>query len=270
VVKRYAIASLIILIVAGATAGVAYKTGSKLTYQASCADEVFVRAPATSTAQPTPDFLSFTNSLAATQVQLATPKVYVELATSQHATPGDLAANLTIAPAPGIGTFRVIYTASDPGRAKKVVNAACDSYVSVIKKQRADELNGDIATIQARLVTLAAEVKKLSAIPPKKRTTQEQIALQTQTSAYQLNTFLLSSLRSLPPDNVEVLTPAAGAVGQRSASLKKYLLIALLGALLAIFLFILVVEALSPSPSLRRFEQPAPDDMDDARTSLRR
>jgi hypothetical protein len=250
VIKRYAVASAIIMTVALATAGLAYAAGSKLTYSAFCTAEVFVRAPATALPAANPDFLAFTNSLAANEVASASPTVFQQLAQEAHLSTGALAGTLLVTPAPGIGAFRVTVTDTDLNRTKRIARSACPTFVGVIVKQRADEINRDVTGIEGRLKTIQAEVKRLQAIPPKKRTPEQIVSLITQQEALKLNAFLIASLRSLPPDNITVLTPATSVTAMRSISLKRYALIALVAGLLAIFLFILVSEALS-SPNRR-------------------
>jgi hypothetical protein len=251
VLRRYALPSLVILIVSLVTAAIAYKAGHELTYQAGCLDEVFVRAPSTQQGSATPDFLRFTNSLAATQIALATPEVHREVTKSQHLTFGTYAANVHILPAPGIATFQASYTDKDPAVAKRVANATCTAFVSVMKKQRADEINQNISVIEGRLKTTQAELQKLTRIAPKKRTPAQRLTIATDGEVLKANSILVASLKSLPPDNITVLTPAANATPKPTTSLKKYLLIALLAALLAIFLYILVGEAISPPGGTR-------------------
>src|SRR5258708_8726724 len=234
------------MVVAVGTAAIAYKTGSKLTYSAFCTAEVFVRAPATNTPSPTPEFLTFTNSLAANLVSLATPTVYAQLAKGTHVPPGVVATSIGIAPAIGIGAFRVTITDSDASRTKTVAAKACSTFVSVITTLRQDELSSDIKNIQKRQNSTQADMKKTLAIPAARRSAAQTLTLATQQQILNYNALLIAGLHSTPPDNITVLTPASALVATHSTSLKKYLLIALVRALLVIFLFILVAEALSP------------------------
>jgi hypothetical protein len=247
VLRRYILISILIIVIAIATTGLAYSSGNKLTYRSYCTVQVFVRAPAVGTGQPNPEFLQFTNSLAANEVGLATPTAYKEIAQKLKTTTGLVTNEVALLPAPGIGAFAV--TVSDPNaeRAKSLANTACNTYVDVIKKQRATELNNEVKTIQDRLNSIEAVLKKLLAIPAKKRTTSQAIELQTQSQALKFNAVLIATYRSLPPDQISVLRPAATVTAAHSISLKKYLLIAGAAALLSIFLVILIGEALSPS-----------------------
>ena len=242
-IKRYLIASFLIIVIAGGAAGLAYKAKSKLTYNASCTVEVFVRAPALNAGTPNPDFLTFTNNLAANEVQLATPTVLGDIAKSQKLTVGEVASKVQILPAIGIGAFRVSATDSDPKRTKSLASAGCSTYVSTIVKQRAHELDSDLKAIQKRIDSLEKDVARLSKAKASARNT---ISLATAQEALRTNSQLVVQYKTLPPDNITVLTPATGVVSMRSVSLKKYAAIAAVAALLVIFLYILLVEALSP------------------------
>jgi hypothetical protein len=245
VLKRYVIAGIIIILVSLATAGIAYAAASTLTYNASCTVGVFVRAPLTSAPAPGPDFLTFTNNLAANEVSSATPKAYQQLAQSEHLSFGAIFSKVQLQPAIGIGAFRVSVTDPNPNLTKRISRSACTTFVNVITKQRADEINADLKVIQKRITTIQADVQRLAKIPAKRRTAAEALSLATQQEALNTNSLLIVQYNSLVPDHISVLTPATAVAAQRSVSLKKYLLIAAVAALLAIFLYILVVEALS-------------------------
>ena len=245
--RRYILISILIIVIAIATAGLAYSAGNKLSYKTYCTIQVFVRAPAVGTGQPNPEFLQFTNSLAANEVGLATPNAYKDIAVKEKMTIGGVASELAVLPAPGIGAFAA--TVADPkaDRAQSLANTACNTFVDVIKKQRATELNSEVKAIQDRLNSIQADLKRLVAVPPKKRTANQAIDLQTQSQALKFNTILIATYRSLPPDQISILTPAVAVTAAHSISLKKYVLIAGAAALLSIFLVILLGEALSPS-----------------------
>lgn len=245
--RRYILISILIIVIAIATAGLAYSSGNKLTYKTYCTIQAFVRAPAVGVGQPNPEFLQFTNSLAANEVGLATPAAYKEIAQKLKTTVGVVTSELLVLPAPGIGSFAA--TVSDPNaeNAKNLANAACTTFVDVIKRQRTTELNGEIKVIQDRLAGIQADLKRLIVIPAKQRTSDQAIELDTQSQSLKLNTFLIAQYRSLPPDQISILTPAATVTAAHSISLKKYALIAGAGALLSIFLVILIGEAVSPS-----------------------
>lgn len=245
--RRYILISILILVIAIATAGLAYSAGNKLTYKTYCTVQVFVRGPAVGVGQPNPEFLQFTNSLAANEVGLATPTAYKDIAQKLKRTVGDISSELAVLPAPGIGAFAATVSDPDADRAKSLANTACTTFVEVIKKQRTTELNNEIKAIQDRLNSIQADLKRLVAIPAKKRTTGQAVELDSQAQALKLNTFLIAQYRSLPPDQISLLTPANSVTAAHSISLKKYLLIAGAAALLSIFLVILIGEALSPS-----------------------
>lgn len=242
--KRYVLPSILIIVLAAVAAGIAYKAKSKLTYNAVCTVEVFVRAPATAAASATPDFLTFTNNLAANEVSAATPTVYRDLAKSSHLSEGAVAGKIQILPAIGIGAFSVSVTDPDPKVTKTLGAAACTTYVSVIKTQRANELSSAVKEIQSRINSIQKEVTRLSRI--KNRSAAQTLQLATQQQAINTNALLIVSYNSLPPDNIAVLTPAASVTPHRSASLKKFALIGGVAALLVIFLYILVAEAFAP------------------------
>ncbi len=244
--KRYVVASLVIIIVAVATAGIAYGANSKLTYNASCTVEVFVRAPATNLPSPGPDFLTFTNNLAANEVSLATPTVYGLLAKAEKLSIGEVASKVQIGPAIGIGAFRVSANDTDPKRTKGLASNGCGTYVSVITKQRANELNNDVKAIQKRIDSLQIDVTRLLKIPAGRRTGAQILTLATEQETLRQNSQLVVQYKTMPPDNITVLTPATNVAATRSVSLKKYLLVAIVGALIVIFLFVLVAEAFSP------------------------
>ena len=245
-IKRYLLASFLIILVAGGAAAAAYKAKDKLTYNASCTVEVFLRAPATNLPTPNPDFLTFTNNLAANEVSLATPTVYAELAKSQKLSIGEVASKVQLSPAIGIGAFRVSATDTDPQRTKTLASAGCSTYVSAVIKQRANEIASDLKAIQSRIDSTQKSLSSLLRIPASRRTDSQVIALATQQETVRQNSQLIVQYKSLPPDNIKVLTPATDVASIRAASLKKYLLIAAVGALLVIFLYILLVEAVSP------------------------
>jgi hypothetical protein len=246
VLKRYVLPSVLIIVLAVAAAGIAYQAKNKLTYNASCTVEVFVRAPATAAATSTPDFLTFTNNLAANEVAAATPAVYKDLAKGSHLSETAVAGKIQILPAIGIGAFQVSVTDPDPKVTKNLAGAACTSYVKVIKKQRADELSSAVKEIQKRINSIQVEVTRLSKTPARSRTAAQTLALATQQEALNTNSLLIVTYNSLPPDNIAVLTPATSVTPQRSASLKKFALIGGVGALLVIFLYILIGEAFMP------------------------
>jgi len=245
-IKRYLLASFLIIIVAVGAAGVAYKAKDKLTYNASCTVEVFLRAPALTPGNPGPDFLTFTNNLAANAVSLATPTVYGDLAKSQKLSVGEVASSVQILPAIGIGAFRVSATDTDPKRTKNLASAGCSTYVSVVTRQRADSLASDLKAIQRRIDSTQSSASRLVRIPASRRTDSQTLELATEQETIRQNSLLIVQYKALPPDNITVLTPATNVASIRTASLKKYLLIAAVGALLVIFLYILVVEAVSP------------------------
>jgi len=247
VLRRYILISILIIVIAIATTGLAYSSGNKLTYRSYCTVQVFVRAPAVGPGQPNPEFLQFTNSLAANEVGLATPTAYKQIAQKEKTTIGRVSSELQILPAPGIGAFAASVSDPKPDHAKNLANTACTTFVDVIKKQRTTELNNEIKAIQERLNSIQADLKKLLAVPAKKRTSAQAIELDTQSQALKFNTILIAQYRSLAPDQISVLTPAATVIPTHSISLKKYLLIAGAAALLSIFLVILIGEALSPS-----------------------
>jgi hypothetical protein len=245
-IKRYLIASVLIIVVAFGAAGIAYQAKSKLTYNASCTVEVFVRAPATNLPTPGPDFLTFTNNLAANEVSLATPTVYGLLAKTEKLSVGEVASKVQLQPAIGIGAFRVAATDSDPRRTKKLAQDGCSTYVSVVTKQRANELGNDLKAIQKRIDSLQKDVTRLLKISASRRTPSQALTLATEQEALRTNSLLVVQYKSLPPDNITVLTPATNVSSMRTVSLKKYLAIAAVAALLVIFLYILVLEAVSP------------------------
>jgi hypothetical protein len=259
VLRRYGVASLLIIIVAMGTAGLAYKVGSKLTYTSYCTMQVFVRAPATATPPPNPDFQTFTNSLAANEVNAATPKAYVRAAQSLKMNPGVLASKTRLLPARGIAAFAISVADDEPKRAQRIADATCTAFVSVIIKQRAEGVNDDLTVIQKRIDGIQADLRRLERIPESRRTDDQTLDLLTQQQALKNNAFLVAAYKSLAPDKIGVLLPATNAAATRSASLKKYVLVALVAALLAIFLFILVGEALS---SPQRGGPPFPDSGD--------
>ncbi len=245
-IKRYLIAGVLIIVVAFGASGIAYAAKSKLTYNASCTVEVFVRAPATNPPTPGPDFLTFTNNLAANEVSLATPTVYGRLAKAEKLSVGEVASKVQILPAIGIGAFRVSATDSDPKRTKTLAQNGCSTYVSVITKQRANELSSDLKAIQKRIDSLQKDVTRLLKIPTRRRTAAQVLTLATEQEAMRTNSLLVVQYKSLPPDNITVLTPATNVSSLHTASLKKYLAVAAVAALLVIFLYILVLEAVSP------------------------
>ncbi|MGH2725745.1 MAG: hypothetical protein ACRDKS_02090 [Actinomycetota bacterium] len=96
-------------------------------------------------------------------------------------------------------------------------------------------------------------MKRLEAIPPDQRTPTDVALIQSQQAALQANTIVIAGIISLPPDDIAVLSHAISATKETTASLKRNLVVAGVGGLLACFLYILVLEAMTDR---RRVDQP--------------
>jgi hypothetical protein len=245
--RRYAPVCLLIMAVSTGTAALAYKASVDPQFTAFCNFQAFVRAVQVAQPQPNPEFLKFTASLAAAEVQAASPVVYQAVAKSQHTTAGALGAKAFTAQAPGVGAFRVSVIDSEPKRAVQSANAVCQQFVTVIKKQRVDEINGDVKIVQDRIAGIQADIRKLQKIPAKRRTPADVANLSFNRVALTRNANLIAAMVSLPPDHISVLRNASFAQKSQTVSLKKYLIIALMAGLLACFLVILVGEVVAES-----------------------
>lgn len=250
--RRYAPACLLIMAVSTGTAVIAHKASAAPRFTTACNFQVFVRAALVAQAPPTPEFLKFTASLALSEVQAATPTVYQQIAQSQHQTATAFAGNVVTTGAPGVGAFRVSVSGAQPQRPVQIANAVCDRYVTVIKKQRVDEIDSDIKVVQGRMKTIQTEIARLQKIPLKRRTVSDTAALTTQRLALNHNAQLIAAMSSLPPDRISVLKHAVIAQRSQSVNLSKYLIVAVVAGLLACFLLILVGEVVAESRGVSR------------------
>lgn len=242
--RRYGLPSALIMVISLAAGGLASAGTSETVHSARCVFQVFVRLSRDIT--QTPDYQKFIAGLALQQVDTAFASgLYRQVATHEKVNAVSLARNAETRPTPGLGTFSVSVADSDPKRAIRLANATCDQFVATIKMQRATAIDAQTKRIQDRIASIQAEAKRLEAIPAKKRTAAQNASLQAQKTAIVFNSALIANVISLPPDDISVLARATGTERRETGSLSKNMLIAIIGGLLACFLYILVGEVLA-------------------------
>jgi len=225
-------------------AGLAYKQAKKTAFAATCTFQTLVHI-----AQQQPqsaDFLDFYNRLGANEVSIALMSdPYIAVGRANDVEAATLASNTTVLPIPGLGIYSVRVLAKERTAATKLANAMCDQIVGDIKTHRADTVNAQISDLEHRISGLQADLKRLSAIPPAKRTIEERATLQARQEALAGNTAQMASILSLPPDNISTLIKATDAQAYDPRHLSKDLLIGLVAGLLVFFLYVLVGEIIA-------------------------
>jgi len=253
VIRRYLLPCVLIMGVALGAAGLAYKQAKKTAFADTCTFQVLVHI-----AQQQPqsaDFLDFYNRLGANEVSIALmSNPYIPVGRANKVEAGTLAANTTVLPISGLGIYSVRVLAKERASATQLANAMCDQIVADIKDHRANTLNAQISDLENRITGLQADLKRLSAIPPAKRTIEERATLQARQEALAGNTAQMASILSLPPDNVSTLIKATDAQAYDPRHLSKDLLIGLVAGLLVCFLYVLVGEIIAE----RREKLPEP------------
>src|SRR5438093_13522707 len=103
-VRRYVLPCVLILLLAGAAGGLAYKRESGVADSSSCVFQVVVRL---SREPPTtPEHEKFIGSLALEQVSTAVSTgLYARIGKAQSVAPAFLATHTATLPAPGLGAF---------------------------------------------------------------------------------------------------------------------------------------------------------------------
>lgn len=238
-VRRYVVACALIMAVSLGSAALAHAGTSSTTYVTNCTFQVFIhlsRNPPIS-----PDNQRVIASLALQQVTTA----YASGLIGQIARREKVSPVYRVRPTAGLGTFLVTVQDPDPKRAVRVANAICDLSTQAIKKQRAAEIAAQVKGVQDRILAIQTELKRLEKIPSKKRTLADNAALQGQRSAIVFNSTLIANIISLPPDEIIVLSRAANTGRKQTGSLSKNVIIAIVGGLLASFLYILVGEVVA-------------------------
>lgn len=240
--RRYVLPIFLILALAFGSAVGAAKAYKKTTFSSFC---VFQAAIYLSRNPPqTPDHQEFISTLALQEVGAAVASgVYTRVATAEGLDPGTILGKITTAPAPGLGALLVNATDADRPRAIRLANAACEEFVTTIKNQRKNEIARQLENVQNRIVVIQAELRRLESIPPNQRTATDNILIQSQRAALQSNTVVIANISSLPPDDIGVLSHASTAIRKESGGLRRNLVVAGVGGLLACFLYILVIEA---------------------------
>lgn len=241
--RRYLIPTTLIMILSGGAAALAYRETSTIRFSATC---VFQAAIYLSRNPPsTPEHQEFIALLAIQQVGSAIASgTYTRAATATGIEPSTLVRNISTHGAPGLGAF--VVTARDPARetAKRMANATCEDFVTTIKAQREKEIAAQIEIVEGRIATVQAEIQRLESIPLAQRTRKDTVLIQSQRLALQYNSTVFANIISLPPADIAMLSPAAGANRSRIGSLRNNLIIALVVGLLACFLYILVGEVI--------------------------
>jgi len=244
VIRRYLLPCVLIMAVSVGAAEIAYASSRKTQFSASCSFQALVHL---SQAQPqSADFLDFYNRLAANEVSIAVASnPYAAVAKRERVDAGKLADSTTVQPIPGLGLYGLRVIAAESRAALVEANGLCDQIVKSIIKHRADDNASQIKDLNARIKTLQTELKRITVIPPAKRTTVQSATLQAQEQALSGNAAQIAGILSLPPDSISVLIRAVNAQGYDPRSQSKNLLIALVGGLLACFLVVLLGEVIA-------------------------
>lgn len=254
VIRRYLLPCVLIMAVAVGAAGLAYREARKTAFSATCTFQALVHVSQQS--PQSADFLDFFNRLAANEVSIAlTANPYVPVARDNHVNAGTLAANTLVQPVIGLGIYSVRVVANEGPQAVKLTNALCDQFVKDIRAHRTNEIDAQVADLQSRILALQTELKKLSKVPPAKRTLQQRATITARQEALGGNTAQMANILSLPPDNISTLVRAVGAQAYDPRHLAKDMLIGLVAGLLVCFLYVLGGEIISE----RRDQLATPD-----------
>lgn len=233
---------VLILGLAFGSAVAAAKAYTKTTFSSFC---VFQAAIYLSRNPPqTPDNQQFIGLLALQQIGAAIASgVYERVGATEGLDAGVTASMVSTRGAPGLGALLVQAIDIDRQRSIRLANAACEEFVTTIKNQRKKEIATQLENVQNRIVAIQVELKRLESIPPGQRTPTDNILIQSQRAALQANSTVIANISSLPPDDVSVLSRATGASKKVTGGLRRNLVIAGVGGLLASFLYVLVLEA---------------------------
>jgi len=243
-VRRYVLPCFLILVVAGAAGTLAFARESGVVYSSSCVFQAVIRL--SREAPTTPEHEKFIRGLSLQYASTAVASgLYTRIGKAQSAPPAFVASHTYTAPSPGLGAFLVTFTHIDPKSAVRYANAVCDEYVSTIKKLRADAIADQVKGVENRITSLSSDLKKLEAVPAAKRTAVQNASIGGLRGALLINSQLISSIVSFPPDDISVLSRAAVVERKEPGDLSKNLIIAGVGGLLACFLYILVGEVLA-------------------------
>jgi len=224
-------------------AGLAHAASATTRFASTCVFQVVVHL--SRNPPQTPEHQQFIATLGLQQVGTAIASgIYPEVARTQEVDPASFQNNVFTRASPGLGSFVVTVSDTNGHKAIALANAVCDEFIARIKAQRSREVASQVKNVEDRIATIQAEVKKLEAIPEARRTAIQVASLQGQRGALQFNTAVIANLISLPPDEISVLSKATVAARRQTGSLSRNLIIALVGGLLACFLYILVGEVI--------------------------
>ena len=241
VFRRYALACALILAVSAGVAGLASAAGKKSVASATCAFQAY--AQTSRTPPSTADNVKILNTFAAQRVTtVVAAGLYRRVERQEKVPAGTIGANTNAGPGPGIGTFFVTVHGTDPKLVTRLANAVCDGFVEAVSAQRKAEIDAQVKEMTARIGALQAEVRRLQAIPKNKRTATTLIELKARQGALIGAAAVITNILSLPPDNISVLSRAANASVKETSDRTKFFLVAILGGLLACFLYILIGE----------------------------
>jgi hypothetical protein len=241
VFRRYALACALILAVSSGVAALASAAGKKSVASATCAFQAYIQL--SRTPPVTADNVKILNTLAAQRVTtVVSSGLYRDLERKEKVPPGTISRNTSAGPGPGIGVFFVTVKGSDPKQVTRLTNAMCDGFVVAVIAQRKSEVDAQVKKMEDRISVLQTEVKRLQAIPVKKRSATTNVVLRSRQAALIASASVITQILSLPPDDVSVLSRASGASIKETSNQAKYFLVAILGGLLACFLYILVGE----------------------------
>jgi hypothetical protein len=240
-ITRYAIISGLIVAVALAAGLVVHLVAGSTKYIASC--EFQVALPSTSTV-PSSDILVFNRRQAADELARAQlERVWEAVAKETGVSAGTVAAGEKVVQASD-SSFRVAATTTDAGSAPKVANALCRQYVSQLTSQVHDEQSNEIDGLRSQIASLERQLGKLKPSGPAGFSPAQQVERSAIINAIARSRDILTASLSLPPDNISLLSPAAGAApNSTKPTLSKALIVAAAAGLLASFLLILVIEA---------------------------
>jgi hypothetical protein len=238
--RRYALPCLLIMAVSLGSAALAYLAAPSEEYHATCLFQVVVRTIRDQ--PPNKEYIDFTSFLATAEVNNAVRSgVYVDAARSAGVDLASLGDRIIVGPGFGLGVYSAEAIDTDARRATRLSQAICDLFVQRIREQRSDARNNEVRSIRERIASIESDARRIEAIPASRRTAADARVLGAFRAALDGNQFSLATTLSLPPDDIGVIGPAV-AERRDPRKLTRNLLIALVGGLLACFLYVLIGE----------------------------
>jgi len=237
VLKRYAVASGAILVVAVIIAAIVYKVQST-TYSGTCVIEVSL--PPTEQKLGS-DFFAFNGKLAQDAVsETIGTVVFQDVARLNGLTVDDLTRKTVVSGA-GLSGVSISVSDSDRTRAVNLANAVCNKLVSSVRDRLQARRQNSASLTAARIAQVLGERDAIAAIPATDRTPAEQATLLADSTALATLQQELASTVGLQPELVDIIGSAAAGVSS-SPDFTRDLVIAIVAGVLASLLMILVSE----------------------------